>query len=77
MPWRCQQVVGEQPGARAGLALHKAQRPHGQVRQLAQRQRVALGHHQALGAAHAADQLVAAGLEQRLQALWQRPARLR
>ena len=80
-----QQVVHQQAGARAGLAVQEPQLAgrcgcsagcrHGcgrackrrEVRQALQAPRVAGPHHQALGAAQAADQLVLAGFEQWLQ----------
>ena len=64
-----QQVVHQQAGARAALPVEEARGTlalRHQIGQAPQPQRIAGLHHQALGAADAADQLVQAGLEQRL-----------
>ena len=64
----CQQVLREQPRGRAGLPPHEARAQCGHIGQALDVQGVARGHHQTLRAAAAADELVHAGLQQRLQA---------
>ena len=71
-----QQVVGQQPGARAGLALHETRAAAHHIAEAAQRLRVAGSHHQALLPAAEADQLVLAGLEQRLERLGEQLGRI-
>ena len=64
-----QQVVHQQAGARARLPVDEARLAAGrrnQVGQATDAQRVTRTHHQPLGAAQAADQLVQTRLEQRL-----------
>ena len=62
-----QQVLGQQPRPRARLAVDEAQARSHQVGEAQHLARIAMRHHQALGAAVAGDQLVASRREQAFQ----------